>query len=228
MLEDLSREACSPKTCANTLATLHSIVRYARRHGWVAHDPNRRARARRAITASASAPARARSRASSPSTSSQHRSLWTPTESSPSPAGTPHGHRNIARRGLGRAAERAELNTGEWPPLRFHDLRHTFDGHLILDLRLDVAQVSRILGHASLTITLDVYTHLFDDARHRAEMRALMTASAFAWLLDASVPDGEAIRATAAAPSSMAGRAHSGHDAPLDAPDLAQLSCIMR
>jgi integrase len=53
--------------------------------------------------------------------------------------GTPHGHRNITRRGLGRAADSAGLNTGEWPPLRFHDLRHTFASHLILDLGLDVA-----------------------------------------------------------------------------------------
>jgi integrase len=48
--------------------------------------------------------------------------------------GTPHGRRNMARRGLGRAAERAGLNGGEWPALRFHDLRHTFASHLIVDL----------------------------------------------------------------------------------------------
>jgi integrase len=58
--------------------------------------------------------------------------------------------------------------------LRFHDLRHTFASHLILDVGLDVAQVSRILGHASATITLDVYTHLFDDARHGREIRTRM------------------------------------------------------
>jgi hypothetical protein len=44
--------------------------------------------------------------------------------------------------------------------------------------------VSRILGHASITITLDVYTHLFDDARHRREIRTLMAASPFARLLE--------------------------------------------
>jgi integrase len=32
--------------------------------------------------------------------------------------------------------------------LRFHDLRHTFASHLIIDIRLDVVQVSRILGQA--------------------------------------------------------------------------------
>jgi hypothetical protein len=34
-----------------------------------------------------------------------------------------------------------------------------------------------------LTMTLDVYTHLFDEARHAAEIRARMARSAFARLL---------------------------------------------
>jgi hypothetical protein len=76
------------------------------------------------------------------------------------------------------------LNGDGWPPLRFHDLRHTFASHLIVDLGLDVAQVSRILGHARITITLDTYTHLFDDARHAREIRQRMAASQFAGLLD--------------------------------------------
>ena len=100
--------------------------------------------------------------------------------------GTPHGHRNVTQRGLQRAARTAGLNDASWPPLRFHDLRHTFASHLILDLGLDVAQVSRILGHARITVTLDVYTHLFDDARHAREIRTLMTASPFAELLDST------------------------------------------
>jgi integrase len=86
---------------------------------------------------------------------------------------------------LTRAADEAQLNGDGWPPLRFHDLRHTFASHLIVDLGLDIAQVSRILGHARITITLDVYTHLFDDARHAREVREQMSASAFASLLDA-------------------------------------------
>ena len=96
------------------------------------------------------------------------------------------------RRALHRAASIARLNNGEWPPLRFHDLRHTFASHLILDLGLDVAQVARILGHSRITTTLDVYTHLFDEARHTAEIRERMAQSAFARLLDArgSVPGG--------------------------------------
>jgi integrase len=36
----------------------------------------------------------------------------------------PHGHRNVSRRTLGRAAQLAGLDDDGWPPLRFHDLRH--------------------------------------------------------------------------------------------------------
>jgi integrase len=98
--------------------------------------------------------------------------------------GTPYGHRTVSRRALGRAARLAELNDDGWPALRFHDLRHTFASHLIIDLGVDVAQVSRILGHARITITLDIYTHLFEDARHARDIRTRMAASPFAALLE--------------------------------------------
>jgi integrase len=98
--------------------------------------------------------------------------------------GTPYGHRNVSRRCLGRTAQIAGLNDDGWPPLRFHDLRHTSASHLIIDLGLDPAQVSRMLGHARITITLDIYTHLFEDARHARDIRARMAASPFAGLLE--------------------------------------------
>ena len=69
---------------------------------------------------------------------------------------------------------------------RLHDLRHTFASHLIVDLRLDVAQVSRILGHARPSITLDTYTHLFDHASHAADIRERMEKSEFARQLSSS------------------------------------------
>jgi Phage integrase family len=72
---------------------------------------------------------------------------------------------------------------GITPAPRFHDLRHTFASHLIIDLGLDVAQVSRIRRHASVTTTLNIYTHLF-DARHATEIHTRMAASPFARLLE--------------------------------------------
>jgi integrase len=95
-------------------------------------------------------------------------------------SGTPLGHRNVERRALQRASASARIV----PAPRFHDLRHTFASHLIIDLGLDVAQISRILGHASVATTLNVYTHPFDDARHATEIRTRMASSAFARLLE--------------------------------------------
>jgi integrase len=100
--------------------------------------------------------------------------------------GTPLSARNVERRGLGRAADRAGLNPDELPRLRVHDLRHTFASHLIVDLSLDVAQVSKILGHARPSITLDTYTHLFDRAADAADIRERMAASEFGALLASS------------------------------------------
>jgi hypothetical protein len=39
-----------------------------------------------------------------------------------------------------------------------------------------------MLGHARITITLDIYTHLFEDARHTQDIRTRMAASPFAGL----------------------------------------------
>lgn len=49
---------------------------------------------------------------------------------------------------------------------------------------LDVVQVSRILGHSSVSTTLDIYSHLFEEARPAADIRARMSRSEFARLLD--------------------------------------------
>jgi integrase len=97
--------------------------------------------------------------------------------------GMPLGYRNVERRGLTSAAKNAGLNEEGRPPLRVHDLRHTFASHLIVDLKLDIAQVSRILGHARPSVTLDTYTHLFDQAAHAADIRQRMADSEFGSLL---------------------------------------------
>jgi integrase len=118
--------------------------------------------------------------------------------------GTPFLHHNVSKRVLRRAATRAGLDrTGR--RVRFHDLRHTFAGHPIIDIRLDVLQVSRMLGHARTSMTLDTYTHMFEETRHGADVRAELAKSDFAKLL-ARVPEprlqaGEHPRSTRAASS---------------------------
>jgi integrase len=268
----LRRRSCAPKTSAAALATLHSVLHYARRHSWITVDPvaqlepderphptRRRqrvlgreeverllaacsgqyrlivatalytglrisellgliwedidfavgvirvraqlSRAHRGAPATRVPPKTAASNRDVPLVAQlaelliRHRRTtqfaagtdWVFATS----RGTPHGQRNINRRGLQRAAAMAQLRHDGWPALRFHDLRHTFASHLILDVGLDVAQVSRILGHASATITLDIYTHLFDDARHGQEIRTRMMKSPFAELLVPTSTAGE-------------------------------------
>jgi integrase len=97
--------------------------------------------------------------------------------------GTPFSQRNVQRSAPTRAACLAGLYDDS-RALGFHVLRHTFASHLIVDLHLDFVQVSRILGRASVSTTLDVYAHLFDEARHAADIRARMAGSALAGLLD--------------------------------------------
>jgi integrase len=118
--------------------------------------------------------------------------------------GTAFLHHNVSKRVLRRAAVDGGLDR-RGRRLRFHDLRHTFASHLIIDIRLDVAQVSAILGHARTSMTLDTYTHLFEEARHGADVRAELAKSDFANLLDVTVVPrlraGEHLRFTRAAPS---------------------------
>lgn len=57
----------------------------------------------------------------------------------------------------------------------FHVLRHTFASILIAQGH-DPVFVSRQLGHANAAITLNVYAHLFDAARHAAKARERLEA----------------------------------------------------
>jgi len=53
------------------------------------------------------------------------------------------------------------------PEIRFHDLRHTA-ASLMLNRGIPVIVVSRILGHARPSITLDVYGHLMPTMQDEA------------------------------------------------------------
>ncbi len=52
--------------------------------------------------------------------------------------------------------------TAGFPSLRFHDLRHTH-ASLLLDQGVPIKAISERLGHASIQITLDTYSHLTED-----------------------------------------------------------------
>ena len=44
------------------------------------------------------------------------------------------------------------------PPIRFHDLRHSFATRCI-ESKCDYKTVSALLGHANISTTLDLYVH---------------------------------------------------------------------
>jgi len=53
------------------------------------------------------------------------------------------------------------------PPIRFHDLRHTC-ATLLLSNDVNAKVVSEMLGHSSIRITLDIYSHLMPDMQEKA------------------------------------------------------------
>jgi integrase len=65
-------------------------------------------------------------------------------------------------RGFLRLLARAEL-----PQVRFHDLRHTCVT-LLLSMRVNPKVVSEMLVHASVSITLDIYSHVIPDMQQDA------------------------------------------------------------
>ncbi len=73
--------------------------------------------------------------------------------------------RNVTRRGLAAAVQRSHIDGNGEPHLRFHDLRHTF-ASLLIAQGLNIVFVSRQLGHASPSFTLNRYGGLFDRAEH--------------------------------------------------------------
>ena len=64
----------------------------------------------------------------------------------------------------------AALTAAGLPRQRFHDLRHAC-ATLRLEQGEELAVVSRILGHASITTTANVYGHLTDAMLGRAADR---------------------------------------------------------
>ena len=59
------------------------------------------------------------------------------------------------------------VRTLKLPPVSFHALRHTHASQLIAS-GMDVLSISRRIGHASPSITLNIYGHLFNASDDRA------------------------------------------------------------
>jgi integrase len=68
--------------------------------------------------------------------------------------GTPLNRHNLTQRSFWPLLERAGL-----PRIRFHDLRHTC-ATLLLSKGVHAKFVQELLGHATIAITLDTYSHV--------------------------------------------------------------------
>lgn len=77
------------------------------------------------------------------------------------PLGSPIDPRNMARHFDGL------LKKAGLPHIRFHDLRHTF-ATLMLELGQSPKTVQEILGHSTISTTLDTYTHVGMDLKAQA------------------------------------------------------------
>jgi integrase len=83
----------------------------------------------------------------------------------------------LCRTGRGTLLRRDYYNSKVWKPAiakaelpddtTFHDLRHTFASTALAE-GVPISEVSRWLGHRSITTTVDLYGHLVPEASGRA------------------------------------------------------------
>jgi integrase len=84
----------------------------------------------------------------------------------PNTVGRPLDNINLLRYWFYPLLERAGL-----PRMRFHDLRHTAVT-LLLGSGVNPKIVSEMLGHASVAITLDIYSHVMPHMQQQAAQAA--------------------------------------------------------
>jgi integrase len=82
----------------------------------------------------------------------------------PNETGRPLNPSNLRNRSFKRIKARANVQED----LRFHDLRHTC-ATLLLSEDVNAKVVSEMLGHASITITLNTYSHVLPDMQDSAD-----------------------------------------------------------
>jgi len=100
-------------------------------------------------------------------------------------AGNPIDRRNLVNRGFRRALEAAGL-----PEIRFHDLRHTF-ASLCIEGGVDPKTLQALLGHSSIKVTMDTYSHLYQTAFDRASRALEAVASGGAKVIRMPRKEGE-------------------------------------
>jgi integrase len=83
----------------------------------------------------------------------------------PNEAGNHMNNKNMLRRHY-----RPALKAAGFPPLRFHDLRHTY-ASLLIEQGENIKYIQAQLGHSSPTVTLNVYAHLMKDRNPEAACR---------------------------------------------------------
>ena len=83
----------------------------------------------------------------------------------PSQVGTPMNAKNLTARSFKPLLKRANL-----PNIRFHDLRHTF-ATLMLQNGEHPKVVQEMLGHATIAITMDTYSHVLPNMQRDAVER---------------------------------------------------------
>jgi integrase len=76
--------------------------------------------------------------------------------------GTPLDPSNLVDRSFKPLLKQAEL-----PDIRFHDLRHAC-ATLLLSEGVPVKVVQEILGHSSVSVTMDVYSHVLPEMQEKA------------------------------------------------------------
>ena len=80
----------------------------------------------------------------------------------PSQVGTPMNAKNLTARNFKPLLKRAKL-----PNIRFHVLRHTF-ATLMLQNGEHPKVVQEMLGHATIAITMDTYSHVLPNMQRDA------------------------------------------------------------
>lgn len=94
----------------------------------------------------------------------------------PSAAGTPLNKSNM-RKDFNRVLQEARI-----PHIRFHDLRHTA-ASLMMNHQVPILVASRRLGHSKPSVTLDIYSHLYQESQNDVAilLDELVTPVAVEW-----------------------------------------------